>query len=421
MLVEFRLRNYRCFKDEQVLSLVANADDSLLQNLITDVPNFKGNLLRSVAIYGPNASGKTTILDALNAVKRMVTESASAKPDDLLAVEPFLLDPATRDAPTAFELTFIHEGVRYQYGFEIDAERVYQEYLYFVPRGRRATLFEREYDAETDQDGYYFGPSLKGPRQQVSEATRPNALFLSVGASLNLDALKEPYAWFRSGLGGIQAYRISSGYRLTLDERLHEPIKKVLELADLGIGDYRIEPPLEEAKRVVLVRVVLDEEEDAHREPARRIVMCHKAVNGEEVCIPLDRESKGTFQLFALSTFLLDALFGGTTLYVDELDASLHPELARAIIKLFHHSESNAKGAQLIFNTHDTTLMDNDLFRRDQIWFTEKDADGAAHLYSLLDFSPRRDASLAKGYLQGRYGALPFLGNPEMLLAEEGC
>lgn len=409
MLVEFRLRNYRCFKDEQVLSLVASSDDSLPQNLITDVPNFKGNLLRSVVIYGPNASGKTTILEALYAVHCMVIGSANAEPDAPLPVDPFLLDPDTRDSPTAFEVTFVHEGVRYQYGLEADHRRVYREYLYSAPRGRTATLFEREYDEATAKDEYYFGSSLRGQKQQIAEATRPNALFLSVAASLNQPTLRLPYAWFRSHLGWFQHPQMGSTMGFLFDENLHKATQSLLRLADLGIEDYRIDRGADSEKT-----------NDPRRARPANILMAHISGFGTRMELPLAKESRGTIQVFALSSWVVRALNNGRVLLVDELDASLHPELARSVIGLFHHPALNANSAQLIFNAHDTTLMDQALFRRDQIWFTEKDANGAAHLYSLLEFRPRNDASLAKGYLQGRYGALPFLGNPEMLLAEEG-
>lgn len=413
MLVEFRLRNYRCFKDEQVLSLVASADSSLPENLITEVPNLNGNLLRSVAIYGPNASGKTTILDALHTVQNLVRTSARGMPEDELPMEPFLLDPVTRDAPSAFELTFIHEGVRYQYGFEADSQRIHREYLYSAPAGRTAFLFERE------ADHYRFGSLFRGPRKQLAEATRQNALFLSMAANANHPTLSVPYAWFARTLHGVQAQRVANAPVLRIDESLHERIRALLKIADLGIDDYRIDPMPSAQKRLELWFVPPSSDSELRKVDKVSILMTHTVEGQETVDIPLHSESQGTFQLFALSTGLLGALLGGEVLYVDEIDASLHPTLVRSILLLFSHPQINDKGAQLIFNTHDTTLMDNDLFRRDQIWFTEKDAEGAAHLYSLLEFSPRKDASLAKGYLQGRYGALPIVGSPEMLLRQE--
>ncbi len=419
MLVEFRLRNFRCFRDEQVLSMVASKDDSLPENLITDVPNLGHNLLRSAAIYGPNASGKTTILDALNVVQTMVRTSARGKPEDALPVEPFLLDPATRDAPSWFELTFIHEGVRYQYGFEADRRRVHVEYLYAVPRGRTAMLFERKYDAAAGKDEYHFGASLRGQRGPIQDATRPNALFLSVAASLNQVTLQGPYAWLAQGLHGIQAHRVGVLQPMRIDEDLHEPMRALLRMADLGIDDYRIDPMPDDNKRMVVFPAAV--RLDVSGERTLTIDMLHHTVDGQTVPISLSSESRGTLVLFAMGGPVFAALSQPRMLFVDELDASLHPSLVRRLVELFHHAELNSKGAQLLFNVHDTTLMDNDLLRRDQIWFTEKAVDGAARLYPLPELHHRRGAAIARGYLQGRFGALPVLGSPRDLMSEAAC
>ena len=424
MLVEFRLKNYRCFRDEQTLSLVASSDNSLPANVIeTDPANPNClRLLRSVVVYGPNASGKTKLLEAMMVANSLVVSSASDKPDSFLNVQAFLLDQVTRDQPSEFEFTFIQEGVRYQYGFAVDQKRVHREYLYAAPRGRSVPYFDRILDDQTRVETYTFGPSLKGQNQRLRELTRSNALFLSVAATFKHPMLTAPYTWFAKKMAGFQGHLalINGG----LDEAYHAPINALLRISDTGISDYvisEISPAhggAPEAQLAVSVQLT-KRDSDGDKIPVR-VDMLHPAVGGAPVLLGLTDESNGTMNLFLFATQLFRTLNEGQAICVDELDASKHPLLVRSLVELFHNREINKKNAQLIFNTHDTSLLDQTLFRRDQIWFTEKDGVGASHLYSLLDYSPRKGESLAKGYLQGRYGAIPFLGDPSLLL-EEKC
>jgi AAA15 family ATPase/GTPase len=425
MLVEFRLKNYRCFRDQQTLSLVASSDNSLPNNVIE--PNDLGlsrlRLLRSVVVYGPNASGKSKLLEALFFAGKMVVNSASAKPNMVLNVEPFLLDKSTHGEPSEFEFTFIDQGIRYQYGFAVDKKRVYREYLYAAPKGRVVLYFERTFDQEDATEAYRFGSSLKGQNQRISELTRPNALFLSVAATFKHPMLTAPYTWFSDKLEGTQAHMawISPSKP---DEAFHALIRTLLQISDIGISDYSIIEAKAPANSTVDASSSMTDQSDEGPDSPEgaqrfRIEMLHATRSGEQIGIDLSEESHGTMQLFFLATPLLRALAEGQILFVDELDTSKHPLLVRALVQLFHNPEVNTKNAQLIFNTHDTSLLDQELFRRDQVWFTEKGQDGASHLYSLLEYSPRRGESLAKGYLQGRYGAIPFLGDVSLLSQEE--
>lgn len=425
MLVEFRVKNYRCFRAEQVLSLVAGADASLPANLIDPGPAAPAGLklLRSVVIYGPNASGKTKLLDAMHVVSELIDFDPTQGRRREFDVEPFLLDPAMRDQPSEFEFTFIQEGVRYQYGFAIDRKQVHREYLYGAPRGRNALYFMRELKSGAEADGYRykFGASLKGPNDVIRRVTTPTALFLGVAAVLNHPTLTAPYNWFAEKFAGLQAqFFLARGNRL--NEDFHEQVKGLLALADTGVCDYQLTEIQEPAAREAGTGPAPEEAEGAARgtrielRPVK-IEMLHRGAGGELVALDLGVQSHGTLSLFSAAVPLLEALAEGRTLFVDELDASKHPLIVRFLVEMFHNPELNQRGAQLIFNTHDTSLLDQNLFRRDQVWFTEKDADGAAHLYSLLDYSPRKGEALAKGYLLGRYGAIPFVGDPSTLLA----
>jgi hypothetical protein len=431
MLIEFRVRNYLCFKDEQVLSMVASASDtSLPENCIEAHHGLKRRLLRSVVVYGPNASGKTKLLDGLNTLNALVQDSARLQPDERLPVAPFLLDIDTRGAPSEFEVTFFQDDVRYQYGFSVTRERIWREYLYAAPHGRTVPYFDRQWDPESKNEEYAFGPSLRGENQRIRGLTRPNALFLSVAATFNHPMLSGPYAWFAHKLVGVKAplelYR-ALFWRPTLPkESNHERIKQLIQAADLGIDDYR----LKVMKRVssgadATTSSTGDQDRvqtaEAKTDLQEEIEMLHRTADQGMVPIRLHDESNGTIQVFNLSERLLDVLSRGGVLYVDELGMSMHPALVRELVGMFHNPEINKCNAQLIFNTHDTSLLDRDLFRRDQVWLTEKDANGAAHLYSLLDFHPRGDAALAKGYLQGRYGAIPYIGDLASIFAESKC
>ena len=423
MLVEFRLKNYRCFRAEQTLSLVASSDNSLPDNVIeTDPANPKRlRLLRSVVVYGPNASGKTKLLDAMANAHALVVSSAGDTPGNLLRVQPFSLDKSTLEQPSEFEFTFVYEGIRYQYGFAVDQKRVHREYLYAAPRGRSVPYFDRSFDSQDGSEHYTFGPSLRGQNQKIRELTRSNALFLSVAATFKHPMLTAPYTWFAEKLLGFQAHLafISGGF----DEKFHAQINALLQISDIGIADYvvsEMSPQRLAADPLPGVGVLIQTQGPGGDKINLKVDMLHPTIDGDRVPLSVTDESYGTLNLFLFATPMLRALAEGQVLFVDELDASKHPLLVRSLVELFHNPELNKKNAQLIFNTHDTSLLDQTLFRRDQIWFTEKDSAGASHLYSLLEYSPRKNESLAKGYLQGRYGAIPFLGAPS-LLAEEKC
>ena len=241
MLVEFRLKNYRCFRDQQTLSLVAGPDGSLPSNVIESDPASASRLklLRSVIIYGPNASGKTKLLEALFSAGMLVVGSASQKPGKELNVQPFLMDETTRGKPSEFEFTFIHEGTRYQYGFAVDQKRVHREYLYAAPKGRSVLYFDRVLDDQNAVETYTFGASLKGQNQKIRELTRSNALFLSVAATFQHPMLTAPYTWFADKLEGTQAH-LAWIASIRPDEAYHTRIQTLLKLSDIGISDYMI-------------------------------------------------------------------------------------------------------------------------------------------------------------------------------------
>ncbi len=263
---------------------------------------------------------------------------------------------------------------------------------------------------------WYFGRFLKGHNQTIKTTTRPNVLFLWNAANLNHPQLKDVYSYLRLSIRVISAERLDvfKSYSAELakgNERAKESMRHLLEVADVGISDFEIreesytENDIPKTFSTVERSLILNQKR-------LDVYMQHPGSDGQNVAFKLEEESNGTRRLFAFSGILDDAMERGYTLFVDELDASLHPLIVRYLVEMFHNPMINKNGAQLIFNSHDTTLMDNCLFRRDQIWFVEKDRQGSSHLYPLLDYQPRKGEALAKGYLMGRYGAIPFISEP---------
>ena len=416
MLVEFRVKNFRSLREEQVLSLVASKDKTL-QDTHTVSTGLKAapRLLRSAVIYGANASGKSNLIKALQYMRGVVAESATIiQPGLTFAVQPFRLDAQSAKEPTTFEVTFIVDGVRYQYGFSMTPQRIVSEHLLVYKAFKPQRWFERHYDAQTGKDVYEFGPGLKGPKNLWEGATRPNALFLSMAVQLNSEALRPIFDWFvnRLVIFNEQA-QLSPQVSIQMLQQAEgrRQICEFLSAADISIADIEVVTRKVPGQAVYFDLVagkpeVRNEEVEEHQ-----LRFSHVTDKGRAVFDLMD-ESNGTRKLLFLTGPVLDILRKGLTLVIDELDTSLHTLLVRELVRLFHRPEVNTGGAQLIFTTHDTSLLDApDLFRRDQVWLVEKDSDQASELVSLSEFSPRKNEALERGYLMGRYGGIPFLNH----------
>jgi len=314
-----------------------------------------------------------------------------------------------------YEVTFVLDKTKYEYGFCVNDEVVEEEWLFAWPNHRRQMWFER------DSGAFDFGENLKGPNASVKEITRPNALFLSAAAQNSHPLLTPLYSWFRS----IFPYNISGRmnplaagrfmpdmlFATSEDQRslfpidpseetLAERIRQLLRTADIGIVDVK--------------RIVSEQELQGRKYRRQRVLLQHQQ-DDEDSWLDLDEESDGTKTLFQLAPYVFKAIEAGGVVLVDELESSLHPLIGLAIVKLFNCVKSNPKNAQMLFTTHDTNLLGTTLgeptLRRDQIWFAEKDKEGASKLFPLTDYKPRKAENLERGYLQGRYGAIPFLGD----------
>ena len=414
MLVEFRTQNFRSLRDEQVLSLVASPDKSLLDTHALDTGlKAAPHVLKSAVVYGANASGKSNLIKALQYMRDVVLMSATLQPGQAFArLQPFRLDAVSASQPTAFEVTFILDGVRYQYGFAMNAQRIVSEQLLVYKAFKPQRWFERHFDAESCKDVYEFGPGLKGAKTLWEGATRPNALFLSMAVQLNSEALRPVYDWFAHRLVILNEHApLSPQFSLEMLklEAQRKAIGEFLRAADISIADVEVATKQATVHSIRFDLATGKREEETGEQTVDEVRFHHLTEHGQAV-FDLADESSGTRNLLFLAGPVLDILSNGQTLVVDELDTSLHTLLVQALVRLFHRPEANTGGAQLVFTTHDTSLLDAyGLFRRDQVWFVEKRPDQSSSLYPLLDFSPRKNEALERGYLQGRYGALPLL------------
>lgn len=423
MLIEFSVSNFRSLAERQTLSLVASSGAEHRDTHVF-APDAPGTLplLRAAVIYGPNASGKSNLLLALSTMEQIVENSAgNSQADDPIDLGVFAFSTEAVKKPTEFEIIFVEAGVRYQYGFAATRNRIESEWLFAYPEGKSQRWFERNVNPKPGEPEWYFGPKFTGPKKVWQEATRDNALFLSTAVQLNSENLKPVFQWFTNRLRVIEPYaRISPGFstkKCDEDSEWKSRIIAFLNKADLGISEIQIErrsmdsmpfpADMPEAVRTYL-----------NSQVAGRVMsdvkLSHRSEDGSEATFNLHDESGGTQKAFALAGPWLDVLQNGYVLVIDELDTSLHPALMRYLLEMFHDPRVNSKGAQLVFSTHDATALDFDLLRRDQIWFVEKDRQLRSHLYPLSDFSPRKGENLERGYLQGRYGALPFLGRSQL-------
>lgn len=414
MLVEFRIKNFHSLRDEQVFSLVASKDKTLQDtNTLTTGISAAPLLLRSAAVYGANASGKSNLIKALQYMRGVVAESATViQPGQSFAVQPFRLDAQSANQPSEFEITFLLDGVRYQYGFAMTAQRIVSEHLLVYKAFKPQRWFTRQFDADISKDVYDFGPGLKGPKNVWEGATRPNSLFLSMAVQLNSEALRPVFDWFINHLiifnEQAQLNPQISIQKLKQDEGRKE-ICNFLSAADISIANIDVEIRKVPGQAVHFDLVAGKTEVRTEEVEEHRLRFHHVTEQGRAI-FDLSDESNGTRNLLFLAGPVLDILSKGLTLVIDELDTSLHTLLVRKLVRLFHCPDINTGGAQLIFTTHDTSLLDApDLLRRDQIWFVEKDRDQASSLVALSEFSPRKNEALERGYLMGRYGGVPFL------------
>jgi AAA15 family ATPase/GTPase len=418
MLLEFRVQNYRTFKEEATFSLIASnydKSDRESENVRFD-DKFKLRILKSAAIFGANASGKSKFVDALEFVRWFALNSfQSLKNGDPIPVNPHLLSHSTGNQPSRFELVFLQEGSIFRYGFEVNQSRVMKEWLYKRENRKEVLIFNRDGD-EINAHPILF----KIFRNEFFKPfIRSNCLLLSSAAQANDENVEKIIRWFRKLkiLSGLESKTQEKMTVLgSMDPQIKEKILSLLVSADTGIVNYEVKVMPQDKFAELEVGDNKTERKIIKNIPSHieGVITTHlkfDEISGttEEIEFSLvNDESGGTRKFFALAYPILEALTEGNTLIVDEFDSNLHPNLTDKIIDLFN-SVGNVTGAQLIFNTHNTNLLSSKLMRRDQVWFIEKDINGAAKMYSLSDIQVRKNDKFEKEYLEGRYGAIPYL------------
>jgi uncharacterized protein len=430
MIVQFSTQNYKAFKEEAKLTMFATNYDKHTreQENIQDMPKFGLRLLKSAVMYGANASGKSKLIEALLTMQKIVI---GRQMEDNENIEPFLLSTETENEPTAFEITFIDNNEMFRFGFEIKKGLICSEWLYHRPNTKEVEMYYREFQ-EFNTHPLKF---KKGSLVVKEELVRPDTLLLTVATRFNDETAKKVTNWFRRLSIGLNwdDDKLTDSSILRADGRveLRERALEMLQNADIGIEnilpiikkpDYKpygmvSEPEMQYGYGYNKV----DATRNVREKDAPDLITEHKKYNEKnELVGTVDfsleyNESEGTKKYFAYAVPIIEALSHGTVLVIDELDAKLHPNLVQKIVELFNSKEQNPLNAQLIFNTHDTNLLGAGLFRRDQIWFIEKNRYGAASLYSLASFKTdegaRKNDNFEEKYVTGRYGGIPILGD----------
>ena len=418
MLVEFTATNFRSYRDAQTLSMVKGKlkDDDKLESHSFPFPDKKNmSLLRSAAIYGANASGKSNLIRALEAMQETVVESAGWQRGTELPMEPYLLSMDKAEEPCEFEATFYVESVRFQYGFSATKERVIDEWLYAYPSGRAQSWIERAWDEGSQSYTWGRMEALKGQKKLWKDSTRENALFLSIAVQLNCEQLQPVFDWFEGSLRVVGIGEIDPSFSASLckHDDFRKKITQFLKSADLNITDIIIEPKkisrqdLPTSMPNEIKNSILDEMKNKE---LLDVQFVHQGENGAQVSLPMRHESDGTRKLFSFAGPWLNVLEEGSILFIDELHDNLHPLIVRMLVGLFHNKETNPNNAQLLFTTHETSILSQDIFRRDQIWFASQEGNNGTYLTPLSDFKVRKGAEdIERYYLDGRYGAVPYL------------
>lgn len=412
MILEFSIKNFLSYKERVVFSMLANSSLGLDDNYIISDDK---RILKTSAIYGANASGKTNLFKILTMIIFMLRSSNNADINAKLPIIPFKFDKESINKPSEFEIKFILEDIRYVYGFIADTNQIYEEYLYYYPNGREAKIFDR-----ININDYSFPQKDEKILNDIASKNAPNKFFIATATNWNYEKTKLPYKFLSIDINTFN--NLSELREVAYKEYLKNNIDvkifalDFLKKADFNIEDYKV---IETEIPDEVLAAIPDFIKNAMKEKPKAFTTLFKH-KGSEIELTYEEESMGTQIIFSFIPFIMDALNNKKVIIVDELDKSLHPYLVEMIVQLFNDSEMNKAGSQLIFNTHDTNLLKLNILRRDQIWFTEKDSEnGISDLYPLSDFSVRKSENVEKGYMLGRYGAVPFIKNDFNLWEEQ--
>lgn len=395
-LLSFTVENTLSYRDETTLSLAATrpAEKDARRDLALAGRKYPVGVLPAAGLFGANASGKSAILKAMADMRRAILSSFRNRNGISFIYQPFALDPRSREESSSYAVDLIIKDVRWQYGFEINNNRVVEEYAFYFPKGRQALVFNR------DREHLNFGDPLKSSDGQVlKKLSKENALLLSTAEATNATVLLPLFHWFNDNLRYVTYQNMSPRLLQTAsmlqDKGFKERVSSLIRLADFGITNISRAEPDPDGEIIFLNHL--------------RLEHLGNTISAE---LDPDYESTGTMTWISLIGPVLEVLHKGSLLLIDELDASLHPDLVAVLINLFQDPATNPYCAQLIFNSHDLTIFNR--LGQDQIWFTEKDSQGVTTLYSLAEFRTQKKEDPYISYSKGRFGALPVLDLTEI-------
>ena len=417
MLLQFSVENYKSFKERAILSLEASSDKEYPDHVVK-----LGNdrILKSIAIFGANASGKSNIFEALTTAILLVRQSNIRQVGEPLSrIVPFKFDERSCKAPSSFEFVFYNDGKKYIYGFSATVQKVIDEYLYVYNTSKPSIVFKR---ANTN-DFKFTSPAIRNNLKPLIDRNTDNKLFLATATMWNAQETIIPYMWFDRGINtystdyGQLLNQTGQMYENDNDHSLQRFVNHLLHEADINISDFEVEikdvsreqilqnfPP---DFRPLLSTVPMNNNKSIKIETIHQV---EKDGKQKEYRLLLQEESQGTQSLFQFAPILKRAFENAEVICIDEFDTNLHPFLERYLFSLFNKLNVNKANAQLIVSTHSMALMSPEVLRRDQIYFVEKNfKSGESELFSLDDFSARKGENYRKAYFQGRYGAVPFI------------
>lgn len=404
MLLEFSCSNHRSIRDEILFSAIAGSDKTHAENIekVADV-----EVLKSSVIYGANGSGKSNFIDAIAFVKNLVSNSINHQPGQGILQVPHKLEGYERKSN--YKIQFVVDGIRYAFGFSLRNMLVVEEYLYYFPNGRQTKIFER------DGEEYSAGRNFRNRFNSCKDVLKPNRLMLSCAANFSsVDEVTAAYRFFNDELviynsGNQENWMNYSLHQMNTNEKVKATVLKFLDALGTGIKDIYVDIKKEDLDVSHLPPFLSDEFKKILLQEKIDAISAKVLYEGFETDL-ISEESTGIKKLFGILCPFIDIIANGKVLACDELESNLHESLLFGLVKQFVNTRGS-KPAQLIFTTHETGLLNLDLFRRDQIWFTEnKSADRSTDLFSLTEIrNVRKDENFGKGYIAGKYGAIPML------------
>lgn len=409
MLIQFNFKNFKSFRDDTSLDMTATSITEHPYNLINSGDE---KYIKTAAIYGANASGKSSVIQAFGFMQLWIRDSfKQASTNEDIPIKRFAFDSESFKDPAEFEVFFKDKNHEYQYGFSLDNKRVFEEWFYLKKENSKdkyITLFERS------KEGIDCNSKLLQGAENFIPMVEDKTLFLSIIANAKITYAKNVFDWFFGtpviDYGNIiyESALAQVSSPMIYEESYQNELIRFLNSIDINIEGIIVEKPKNEnEKPEIYTKHLMKDKENYYK-------------------MPLSQESSGTQKMFTLFWYLNFTIFMGRSMFIDELDAKLHPLLLRYILTMFHDENMNKNGAQLIYVTHDNYTLTKDIFRRDQIWFVEKDSDAVSHLYSLAEYKSeddkkvRKDASYNKDYLLGKYGSVPILRGYDMWRNQDG-